>query len=99
MLNQIRLVVFDLDYLIFDCAEVKIRALREGLVSLDEDIPHSALLPDVVVVEEGFRDHGSRWVSQLDMGLNEAALDRLQTNYRMHEERLVSEGMGRIPLR
>jgi phosphoglycolate phosphatase-like HAD superfamily hydrolase len=96
VLNQIRLVVFDLDYLIFDCAEVKMRALRAGLVSLDEDIPHSALLPDVVVVEEAFRDHGCRWVSQLDIGLDEAALDRLQINYRMHEERLVSEGVGQL---
>jgi phosphoglycolate phosphatase-like HAD superfamily hydrolase len=96
VLNQIRLVVFDLDYLVFDCAEVKMRALREGLVSLDEDIPYSARLPDVVDVEEGFRDHGRRWVSQLDMGLDEAALDQLQRNYRIHEERLVAEGVGKL---
>lgn len=96
MLNQIRLLVFDLDYLVFDCAEVKMRALREGLVSLDEDIPHSARLPDVVDVEEGFRVHGRRWVSQLDIGLDETALNQLQRNYRMHEERLVAEGVGRL---
>jgi phosphoglycolate phosphatase-like HAD superfamily hydrolase len=96
VLNQIRLVVFDLDYLIFDCAEVKMRALREGLVSLDEDIPHSARLPDVVDVEEGFRGHGRRWVSQLDIGLDEAALDQLQRDYRRREECLVAEGVGKL---
>ena len=96
MLNQIRLVVFDLDYLVFDCAEVKMRALRDGLVSLDEDIPHRARLPDVVDVEEGFRDHGRRWVSQLDIGLDEAALGQLQRIYRRREECLVAEGVGRL---
>lgn len=96
MLNQIRLVVFDLDYLVFDCAEVKMRALRAALVSLEEDIPHSALLPDVLGIEEGFRVHGRRWMSQLDIGLDETALNQLQLSYRTHEERLVTDGVGRL---
>ncbi|MBZ5498269.1 MAG: hypothetical protein LAP85_17855 [Acidobacteriia bacterium] len=96
MLRQIRLLVFDLDYLIYDCAQLKVRALRESLISLADAIPHDVRLPDAVDTEEGFRDYGFRWTKFLQIGLDDEHLEELQSPYRIHEERLVTAGAGRI---
>lgn len=96
MLRQIRLLVFDLDYLIFDCAELKMRALRESLISFADAIPHDVPLPDVIDAEGGFRDYGFRWLKSLQIGLDEERMAQLEVSYRMHEQRLVAAGVGRI---
>lgn len=96
MLRQIRLLVFDLDYVVFDCRELKARALRDSLISFADAIPHNLRLPDTVDAEDGFMEYGSRWIQQLQIGLDEEALAQLQCAYRIHEERLVAAGVGEI---
>lgn len=96
MLRQIRLLVFDLDYLVFDCAELKMRALRESLISFADAIPHDVRLPDAIRAEEGFRNYGFRWMKSLQIGLDEEHMAQLEISYRRHEQRLVAAGIGRI---
>jgi len=95
VLRHIRLLVFDLDYVVFDSAALKITALRQSLVCLADAIPHSAKLPDAADAEESFRDYGYRWVEHLDLGLPEPA-SPLAEAYRIHERRLIEAGAGRI---
>lgn len=96
MLRQIRLLVFDLDYLIFDCAALKLRAVRESLISFADAIPHDVRLPDAVDAEEGYRDFGFRWLQMLQIGLNEERLAQIQHAYKLNEQRLIISGAGRI---
>ncbi len=96
MLSQIRLLVFDLDYLIYDCAAIKIRALRDALIEVADDLPHDVRIPDELDAEEGFLDRGYRWTESLDIGLGEDALDLFRSAYRKHEVRLASSGAGRL---
>ncbi len=96
MLRQIRLLILDLDYLVFDCALLKVQALRQSLISLSDAIPQSVRLPDSTDAEEGFRKHGFHWIRNLEIGLNEDALDHLQQAYGIHENRLVESGIGRV---
>jgi phosphoglycolate phosphatase-like HAD superfamily hydrolase len=96
VLRHIRLLILDLDYLIFDCAALKVKALRESLISFADAIPHDVRLPDAMDAEEEFRDHGRHWTQELQLGLDDASMIQLQSDYRIHEERLVSAGAGRI---
>lgn len=96
MLRHIRLLVFDLDYLVFDCAALKEQALRQSLISLADAISQSVRLPDGMDAEEGFRDHGFRWTRYLEIGLDEEQLGHLQQAYGLHENRLIEPGIGRI---
>jgi phosphoglycolate phosphatase-like HAD superfamily hydrolase len=96
VLQHIRLLIFDLDYLVFDCALLKVQALRQSLISLADAIPQSIRLPDMVDAEEGFRNHGFRWTRFLEIGLNEETLEYLQQAYRIHEDRLIESRMGQI---
>ncbi len=96
MLQHIRLLILDLDYLVFDCALLKMQALRQSLISLADAIPQSARLPDSMDAEEGFLDHGFRWIQHLEIGLDEEKLDHLQQAYGIHENRLIESGIGRI---
>ena len=96
MLRHIRLLVLDLDYIVFDCARLKIESLRRSLISLAEAIPHDIRLPDAQDAEEGFIEHGFRWTQFLDIGLDEGRMDELQQAYRIHESRLIEAGLGHI---
>jgi phosphoglycolate phosphatase-like HAD superfamily hydrolase len=96
VLRHIRLLVFDLDYLIFDCSLLKVRALRQTLISFADAIPQSIRLPDVVDVEEGFRANGFRWIQFLEIGLDEEQLEELRHAYGIHEDRLIQAGVGRL---
>ncbi len=96
VLGQIRLLILDLDYLVFDCAALKVKSLRESLIPFAESIPHDVRLPDVVDAEEGFRAHGRRWTENLQLGLDEDSIARFQSGYRTHEEKLIAAGVGRI---
>lgn len=96
MLRQIRLLVFDLDFLVFDCGALKARALRQSLVSFADYIPQNLRLPDAVDIEEGFREEGSRWIRSLEIGLDENQLAELEEAYRVQETRLVDSGIGQI---
>jgi phosphoglycolate phosphatase-like HAD superfamily hydrolase len=96
VLQHIRLLIFDLDYLVFDCTLLKVQALRHSLISLADSIPQSVRLPDAEDVEEGFRNHGLRWTGFLEIGLNEETLEHLQQAYRIHETRLIESRVGRI---
>ena len=96
MLRHIRLLIFDLDYLVFDCARLKASALRESLLAFADEIPQDVRLPDEVDVEEGFREHGFRWPMHLDIGLDEGRLASLQDACRLREQLMVTAGAGRI---
>ncbi len=96
MLRQIRLLVFDLDYVIFDCAALKVKALRESLISFADDIPQDVRLPDAVDAWEGFREYGRRWPQHLELGIGEPQLEELNAAYQVYETRLVEKGAGRI---
>ncbi len=96
VLKHIRLLIFDLDYLVFDCVALKVQALRKSLISFADSIPHDVSLPDAMDAEEEFRNHGRHWTRELQLGLDDASMDEIQSAYRVHEERLVSAGAGRI---
>ncbi len=96
MLRQIRLLVFDLDYLIFDCSPLKVRALRQSLISFADAIPQNTRLPDAVDVEDGFLTHGFRWIEHIEIGLGEEQMADLRRAYRIQEERLIEAGLGRL---
>ncbi len=94
--QHIRLLVFDLDYLVFDCSLLKVSALRQSLISFAEAIPQSTRLPDEVDAEEGFLQHGFRWLQFLEIGLDEERLEEVRQAYRVHEDRLIEAGAGKI---
>jgi phosphoglycolate phosphatase-like HAD superfamily hydrolase len=96
MFRHIRLLLFDLDYLIFDCSGLKVRALRQSLISFADAIPQNIRLPDAMDAEEGYRDHGFRWTQFLEIGLGEERLSELQLAYRIHEDRFLEAGVGEI---
>ena len=96
MLRHIRLLVLDLDYLVFDCAALKLQALRQSLISLADTIPQNVRLPDALDAEEGFRDHGFRWMRHLEIGLDEEKTEYLQQAYSLNESLLVEKGIGSI---
>jgi phosphoglycolate phosphatase-like HAD superfamily hydrolase len=94
--QHIRLLIFDLDYVVFDCALLKVQALRQSLISLADAIPQSVRLPDAMDAEEGFRTHGFRWPRFLEIGLAEETLEHLQQAYRVYEDRLIESKAGRL---
>lgn len=96
MLRHIRLLILDLDYLVFDCTFLKMQALRESLISLADAIPHELRMPDPEDVEEGFRDYGFRWIAGVAQGGNVSGLDDLENAYRLHEIRLMESGVGSV---
>ncbi len=94
MLRQIRCLVFDLDYLVFDCAALKERTLRQSLLSFSDQIPQDMKLPDAADIEAGFRELGSHWVRALEIGLDEQQLKELERTYRIQETPLIASGIG-----
>lgn len=96
MLRRIRLLIFDLDYAVFDCTQLKVQALRQSMISLADSIPQSVSLPGPADAEEGFREHGRQWIRHLEIGLDEEQLDDLQHTYAIQENRLLESGNGRI---
>jgi phosphoglycolate phosphatase-like HAD superfamily hydrolase len=96
VLDHIKLLVFDLDYLIFDCASLRVRALRQSLISFADTIPQDIRLPDAMDAEEGYLLHGFRWTQFLEIGLEEERLAELQHVYRINEDRLLEAGAGQI---
>ncbi len=96
MLRRLRLLVFDLDYLVFDCAALKERSLRLSLIPFAEQIPQNTRLPDAIDIEEGYRVLGSRWVRSLDLGLDQVHLQALEEAFRVHETQSVEGGGGHI---
>ena len=96
MLQHIRLLILDLDYVVFDCALLKVQALRQSLVSLADSIPQDVRLPEAMDAEEGFRDYGFRWARHLEIGLDEESLENLQPAYSRNEGRLVEAGIGKV---
>lgn len=95
MFRQIRLLVFDLDYLVFDCSFLKAHALRQSLIAFADDIPQNVRLPDGVDIESAFREHGRRWVRSLELGIADENMEDLEQIYRVQECRLLESGMGR----
>lgn len=96
MLQHIRLLILDLDYLVFDCALLKVQALRQSLISLADSIPQNVRLPDAMDAEEGFREYGFQWTRHLEIGLDEESLENLQQAYSLNEDRLVEAGVGKV---
>jgi len=94
--GHIRLLVLDLDYLVFDCAPVKIQALRQSLIAFADNIPQNVRLPGTIDAEDGYREHGFRWTQFLEIGLDEERLSELQRVYHIQEERLLESGVGRV---
>ncbi len=96
MFRQIRLLVFDLDYLVFDCGLLKAHALRESLIAFADAIPQGARLPDGADIETAFRDYGHRWARHLDLGLDEDVALDVERAYQIRERHLIERGVGRI---
>jgi phosphoglycolate phosphatase-like HAD superfamily hydrolase len=96
LLRHIKLLVFDLDYIVFDCSALKVAALRQSLISFADAIPQSVRLPDLQDAEEGFRQHGFRWTQFLEIGLDEERLAEVAQAYRINEERLIAARIGQI---
>ncbi len=96
MLRRIRLLVFDLDYLVFDCAALRERSLRKSLIPFAEQIPQDLRLPDAKDIEEGYQALGSRWVHYLDLGLGQEQLLVLEEAFRVHEANSVEGGGGHV---
>jgi phosphoglycolate phosphatase-like HAD superfamily hydrolase len=95
-LRHIRLLILDLDYLLFDSRALKLKALRQSLVAFADTIPQSACLPDETDLEEAYLQHGLRWLEFLDLGLEEDALTSLQEAYRVYEARLLQAETGGV---
>ena len=96
MFQQIRLLVFDLDYLVFDCANLKVQALRQSLVAFADDIPQNVPLPDEVDIESAFLEYGPGWIRSLDLGIRDAQMGDLERSYKANEKRLLVSGRGRM---
>jgi len=96
VLRHIRLIVFDLDYLVFDCAILKAQAMRQSLIEFADAIPQSVRLPDAVDAEEKFCQHGRHWTQFLEIGLNEEQQAELQKVYDSNEKQLIKAGIGRV---
>ncbi len=96
MLEHIRLLIFDLDYLIFDCAVLKAKALRQSLISFADLISQSFHLPNAVDAEEGFINHGFRWMQFLEIGLDEKQSEHFHHLFSIEEKRLIEAGVGSV---
>ena len=66
------------------------------MISLADLVPHHGVLPGIADVEAGYREHGSRWVKHLDIGLDQQCIDDLVHTYALHESRLVGSDVGRL---
>ena len=96
MLRHIRLIILDLDYVVFDCAQLKAQALRQAMISLADLIPQNMALPGTADAEAGFLDHGFRWIHHLELGLDEQNSDDLARSYQVQEGRLLESRYGKI---
>ncbi len=96
MLQHIQLIILDLDYVVFDCAKLKLQSLRQSLISLADIIPPDVRLPDEVDVGEAFQQHGLQWLDNLELGFDEENLDALRQSYVLNESRLVAAGVGSV---
>ncbi len=96
MLQHIRLLILDLDYLVFDCSYLKAHALKQCAVALDDTISLDVGLLNRVNAEEEFRDHGFRWIRHLEVGLNDESQNQLEQTYGILETRMINSGVGRI---
>jgi phosphoglycolate phosphatase-like HAD superfamily hydrolase len=85
-----------LDHLVYDCAALKARALRESLIPFAESIAHEVNLPDAADAEEGFLLHGSQWIASLSLGLSPEQSHELDRNLRIREQILISSGGGKL---
>ncbi len=94
MLEKIRLLIFDLDYVIFDCAALKTRVLRHCLLQFADQIPTDARLPDSVDIEDSYLEAGHEWLSSMHLGLDEAGQLELVRNYLLEESRYLEAGGG-----
>jgi len=95
VLRHIKLLIFDLDFVVFDSAALKVKALRQCLISFADAIPQNARLPEGSDVEDGYRALGFRWLESLDLGPGDLAAS-LNDAYRVHERRLIEAGVGQI---
>ena len=94
MLEHIRLLILDLDHVVFDGAPLKLAALRQSLIAFADNLPQSVRLPDAVDAEEGYREHGFRWTQFLEIGLGEEQSSEFQLVYRLQEQHLLESGAG-----
>lgn len=94
--RHIRLLISDLDYLLFECASLKVKALRQSLISLADTLPLDIALPDTDDAEKGFRAYGFQWFRYLENEWGEDLQERIRQAYGIHEIRLVEAGMGRL---
>jgi phosphoglycolate phosphatase-like HAD superfamily hydrolase len=96
VLKYIRLLILDLDYVVFDCAHLKAHALKQCIAALDETYSLKFSLPDKVNVEKEFRDHGFRWTRYLGNELDEERQKHLEQAYGIHEISMINSGVGRV---
>jgi FMN phosphatase YigB (HAD superfamily) len=96
VLRHIKLIIFDLDSVVFDCTLLRLQALRQSLVALADAIPQSMQLPDARDAEHAYRDAGFRWVQALEIGLDAQAMNDLEQACAIHEQRLIEAGAGGV---
>jgi phosphoglycolate phosphatase-like HAD superfamily hydrolase len=96
VLRYIRLLILDLDYVVFDCVYLKAHALKQCIAALNETYSLNISLPGRVDVEKEFCDYGFRWIRSLGNGLDEERQMHLEQAYGIHEIRMINSGAGRL---
>ena len=96
MFQHLRLLILDLDYVVFDCALLKAQALKQCMAALDESFSLDVELPDAMNVEAQFLNHGFRWTHHFEVGLDDEGQERLEQTYAIYETRMIHSGLGRI---
>jgi phosphoglycolate phosphatase-like HAD superfamily hydrolase len=92
LLEKIRLLILDLDYLVIDCAALRSKTLRKCLLRFADQIPTDARLPDSIDIEDSYLEGGFEWLSALQLGLNEESALDLNSDYAEQEARLLEAG-------
>ena len=111
MLNHLKLLVWDLDYLVFDCSALKVRALRQSLIALADLIPHSVRLPDAYVWAKAYAldalcevavargmPRAMAWVDELQQLAARCGMRELTVRAHLHRARLGDAASGEAAL-
>jgi phosphoglycolate phosphatase-like HAD superfamily hydrolase len=94
VLRRIRLIVSDLDQTVFDCADLRTRALLQALDGIPASAARDVRIPDEIEVESAYRDHGYRWVGGLESGAETGQSPALERACRVQQVRLLEGGHG-----
>jgi phosphoglycolate phosphatase-like HAD superfamily hydrolase len=94
--RHVRLLVLDLEHVVFDAIPLKLGAVRRAILPVADDIPHSVCLPDGADLEEAYASRGWRWFEAVQLGLPKERLLALEPIVRAEARFLASGEAGRI---